>query len=64
MYAGRVIEQGNTSSIIENPKHPYTQGLIAALPEMTTPGEKLNQIPGVMPTLQNIPIWMPISQSL
>lgn len=59
MYAGRVIEQGNTSSIIENPKHPYTQGLIAALPEMTTPGEKLNQIPGVMPTLQNIPSGCP-----
>ena len=59
MYAGRVIEQGKTSSIIENPKHPYTQGLIAALPEMTTPGEKLNQIPGVMPTLQDIPSGCP-----
>ena len=59
MYAGRVIEQGKTSNIIENPKHPYTQGLIAALPEMTTPGEKLNQIPGVMPTLQDIPSGCP-----
>ena len=59
MYAGRVIEQGETSSIIESPKHPYTQGLIAALPEMTTPGEKLNQIPGVMPTLQDIPSGCP-----
>ena len=59
MYAGRVIEQGKTPSIIENPKHPYTQGLIAALPEMTTPGEKLNQIPGVMPTLQDIPSGCP-----
>ncbi len=59
MYAGRVIEQGKTSNIIANPKHPYTQGLIAALPEMTTPGEKLNQIPGVMPTLQDIPSGCP-----
>ncbi len=59
MYAGRVIEQGKTSSIVENPKHPYTQGLIAALPEMATPGEKLNQIPGVMPTLQDIPSGCP-----
>ena len=59
MYAGRVIERGKTSSIIENPKHPYTQGLIAALPEMTTRGEKLNQIPGVMPTLQDIPSGCP-----
>ena len=55
MYAGRIIEQGSTSNIIERPMHPYTKGLIGALPEMTTPGEKLNQIPGVMPSLQDIP---------
>ena len=59
MYAGRIIEEGKTSRIIRQPIHPYTQGLIAALPEMTTPGQKLNQIPGVMPTLQNIPSGCP-----
>lgn len=55
MYAGKIIEQGETQAIIQQPSHPYTQGLIGALPEMTLPGEKLNQIPGVMPSLQDIP---------
>jgi len=55
MYAGRIIEQGPTAEIIDKPKHPYTRGLIGALPENTQPGKKLNQIPGVMPSLNNIP---------
>ena len=55
MYAGRVIEQGPTQDIIHSPRHPYTQGLINALPQMTTPGQRLNQIPGSMPSLQSIP---------
>jgi len=59
MYAGRIIEEGATQQIIKQPLHPYTQGLISALPEMTTPGKKLNQIPGVMPSLQNIPSGCP-----
>ena len=59
MYAGRIIERGNTASVINNPMHPYTRGLINALPEMTTPGQKLNQIPGVMPSLQEIPAGCP-----
>ncbi len=55
MYAGRIIEQGTTREIIARPSHPYTEGLIGALPEKTTPGQPLNQIPGVMPSLQDIP---------
>lgn len=55
MYAGRVIEQGPTREIINNPLHPYTQGLIQALPQMATPGSRLNQIPGSMPSLDNLP---------
>ena len=55
MYAGRVIEQGPTREIINDPQHPYTQGLINALPQMATPGEKLNQIRGSMPSLSNLP---------
>ncbi|GGX79079.1 ABC transporter ATP-binding protein [Litchfieldella qijiaojingensis] len=56
MYAGRVIEQGPTREIINDPQHPYTQGLMNALPQMATPGERLNQIPGSMPSLSNLPI--------
>jgi peptide/nickel transport system ATP-binding protein len=55
MYAGRIIEEGPTKDIIHNPRHPYTQGLINALPQMATPGQRLNQIPGSMPSLQSIP---------
>ncbi|WP_027966881.1 ABC transporter ATP-binding protein [Halomonas halocynthiae] len=55
MYAGRVIEQGPTREIINNPLHPYTQGLIQALPQMATPGSRLNQIPGSMPSLDKLP---------
>ena len=55
MYAGTVIEQGETAKVIRNPRHPYTWGLLRALPEMTSPGQKLNQIPGFMPTLQDVP---------
>ena len=55
MYAGRIIEQGPTHEVINKPRHPYTRGLISALPERTQPGQPLNQIPGVMPSLQTIP---------
>jgi len=55
MYAGRVVEEGPTRRIVENARHPYTHGLIDALPERTAPGMRLNQIPGVMPSLAAIP---------
>lgn len=55
MYAGRIIEQGPTREIIHQARHPYTQGLINALPQMAKPGQRLNQIPGSMPSLQSIP---------
>jgi len=55
MYAGRIIEQGPTNEIINDAQHPYTQGLINALPQQTLPGEKLNQIRGTMPSLQDVP---------
>ena len=59
MYAGRIVEQGPTDQVIANPMHPYTQGLLGALPERTRPGQRLNQIPGVMPTLQEVPSGCP-----
>ncbi|WP_027369735.1 ABC transporter ATP-binding protein [Desulfovermiculus halophilus] len=55
MYAGRIVEQGPTDEVIADPQHPYTQGLIAALPQMEQRGTRLNQIPGTMPTLTSIP---------
>lgn len=55
MYAGSVIESGPTSEVINSPRHPYTAGLVGALPQQTEPGSRLNQIPGTMPSLQDIP---------
>jgi peptide/nickel transport system ATP-binding protein len=55
MYAGKIAEAGPTDRVVSTPRHPYTQGLIKALPGSLQPGAKLNQIPGMMPTLTDIP---------
>jgi peptide/nickel transport system ATP-binding protein len=55
MYAGKIVEAGSTMGVIHDPKHPYTQGLIKALPGSLQPGSRLYQIPGMMPTLTDIP---------
>ncbi|XPV77192.1 MAG: ABC transporter ATP-binding protein [Desulfovibrio sp.] len=55
MYAGRIVEMGDTTEVVTNPHHPYTQGLIKALPQSDTAGTRLYQIPGVMPSLVNMP---------
>jgi len=55
MYAGKIVEIGSTPAVIQDPEHPYTRGLIKALPGSLQPGSRLNQIPGMMPTLTDIP---------
>ena len=49
MYAGIITEQGNTSRIFHDPRHPYTQGLLAALPGRSKRGTRLYSIPGAVP---------------
>lgn len=62
MYAGRIVELGPTSQIVSAPQHPYTQGLLAALPqEEGVKGKRLAQIPGVMPNLAEIPKGCPFN---
>jgi len=55
MYAGLVVEEGLTKEVIAHPKHPYTRGLIHALPQENKPGQRLNQIRGSMPALDALP---------
>lgn len=55
MYAGRIVEQGPTENIVSAPRHPYTQGLIKALPQGCGGQRRLHQIPGMMPNLTSIP---------
>ena len=49
MYAGVIAEQGNVMHIFREPRHPYTQGLLASLPTRSKRGTKLYSIPGTVP---------------
>jgi oligopeptide/dipeptide ABC transporter ATP-binding protein len=49
MYAGIIVEQGDASHIFHNPQHPYTQGLLASLPNRRKRGAVLHSIPGTVP---------------
>jgi peptide/nickel transport system ATP-binding protein len=55
MYAGRVVESGATVDVIQRPGHPYTEGLIHSIPTRETHGSLLAQIPGMTPSLLNLP---------
>jgi peptide/nickel transport system ATP-binding protein len=55
MYAGRIAEIGPVHEVINHPAHPYTQGLMDAIPDITMDKERLNQIDGSMPRLNAIP---------
>ena len=55
MYAGRIAEIGPVHEVINHPAHPYTSGLMAAIPDITADREHLHQIDGAMPRLNAIP---------
>ena len=55
MYAGRIAEIGPVHQVINHPAHPYTAGLMGAIPDITKDVERLNQIDGAMPRLNAIP---------
>lgn len=56
MYAGRIVEQGPSSEVLGQPAHPYTRGLIRSVPSANKPNERLYQIPGITPSLANLPV--------
>jgi peptide/nickel transport system ATP-binding protein len=55
MYAGRIAEIGPVHDVINQPAHPYSMGLMAAIPDITIERERLHQIDGTMPRLNAIP---------
>ncbi len=55
MYAGDIIEYGSKESIISNPAHPYTQGLINSIPVLDKDQKRLKQIKGLMPSPLDLP---------
>ena len=57
MYAGKIVEIADAVTIFDGPLHPYTQGLIRAVPRVDEANdvERLQEIPGVVPNLWNLP---------
>ncbi|HYM03695.1 MAG TPA: ABC transporter ATP-binding protein [Stellaceae bacterium] len=55
MYAGRIVEIGPVRDVVKNPQHPYTAGLMGAIPMISEKRERLAQIDGAMPRLTDIP---------
>jgi len=55
MYGGRIAEAGTVFDIFDQPKHPYTLGLLNCLPSISKRGERLTPIPGMIPSLINPP---------
>jgi peptide/nickel transport system ATP-binding protein len=50
MYAGQIVEQGDVRTILKNPQHPYTMGLLKSVPDLRGKKERLYSIPGTVPT--------------
>ena len=55
MYAGRIIEEGPTQTILDAPAHPYTKRLIACVPELGEGRRRLEAIPGLPPVVDKLP---------
>jgi peptide/nickel transport system ATP-binding protein len=51
MYAGEVVERGTLSDVFDDPVHPYTRGLLGAIPDLDDPAPRLQPIPGNVPSL-------------
>ena len=63
MYAGKKVEEADVDALFEQPLHPYTRGLLASIPRLTSMGGaplgtagRLKEIPGVVPPLYRLPV--------
>ena len=55
MYAGQIVEETDVSTLFKDPLHPYSQGLLASIPVLGAPTDTLDTIPGVVPSLIDLP---------
>jgi peptide/nickel transport system ATP-binding protein len=62
MYAGRIVEQGSCEEVLANPAHPYTRGLLDSVPANNERGQRLKQIPGMTPSLLDLPPGCPFRE--
>jgi len=56
MYAGKIVERGTVDEVLDRPLHPYTRGLLDSVPSRNRPGVPLRQIPGMSPSLVDLPL--------
>ena len=61
MYGGQVMEQGTTATLFAEPTHPYTKGLLKAVPRLDRDSERLPTIPGEPPDMSNLPDGCPFT---
>jgi peptide/nickel transport system ATP-binding protein len=61
MYAGRIVEIGAVSEVVTNPRHPYTRGLMDSIPRVGGRRDRLRQVDGTMPRLNEIPPGCPFN---
>lgn len=59
MYAGRIVESGKIDDVLDRPLHPYTRGLLDSVPRIGDTKDRLRQIPGMTPSLLNLPSGCP-----
>ncbi|MBA4335819.1 MAG: hypothetical protein C0420_13290 [Methylobacterium sp.] len=55
LYAGQIVEQGATEDVLQRPAHPYSKGLLAAIPRIGRKTARLAAIPGRLPDLRQPP---------
>jgi oligopeptide/dipeptide ABC transporter ATP-binding protein len=61
MYAGQIVERGAAGEVLHKPRHPYTKGLLSAIPKIEQVGQRdpLEPIPGQPPNLADLPPGCP-----
>lgn len=55
MYAGQIVEEADVKGLFDNPKHPYTRGLLKSMPSVNVNQERLDAIPGSVPLQSEMP---------
>jgi peptide/nickel transport system ATP-binding protein len=61
MYAGRIVEIGGVREVVASPRHPYTRGLMSSIPRIGGPRDRLRQVAGAMPRLDELPPGCPFN---